>query len=243
MRLSANLGFLFTDLPIADAIRAARDAGFDAVEFHDQPQAVPLMPLREVLEETGLSVLALNTFMGATKGRAALSQPDFRADFTAAQTAAQQLGARAIHVTAGIGGDEITYHANLAHALAQSQCDILIEPICAQAIPGYHLSNLAQAEAVLGSLDHPRLKLMFDWFHIANSIGAAAAFDALTRLAPQIGHVQLSHPRDRGEPLPDRMPELRDILAALHAHELTTVGLEYHPSGPVAPVVAALRAM
>lgn len=243
MQLSANLGFLFTHLPVADAIRAARDAGFDAVEFHDQPQAGPLQPLCDALEETGLPVLALNTHMGPTKGRAALSQPDFRADFAAAQTAAERLGAGAIHVTAGIGGDASTYQANLAHALARSQCDILIEPICAQAIPHYHLSSLAQAEAVLARLGHPRLKLMFDWFHIANSIGASAALEALARLAPQIGHVQLSHPRDRGAPLPDRMPELHDILAALQTHDLTTVGLEYHPSGPVAPVVAALRAM
>ena len=32
-RFSANLGFLWNDLPLPDAIRAAASAGFDAVEF------------------------------------------------------------------------------------------------------------------------------------------------------------------------------------------------------------------
>jgi len=34
MRFSANLGFLFTDRPLPDAIHAAHAAGFDAVECH-----------------------------------------------------------------------------------------------------------------------------------------------------------------------------------------------------------------
>ena len=33
-RFSANLGFLWTDRPLADAVRAAAAAGFDAVECH-----------------------------------------------------------------------------------------------------------------------------------------------------------------------------------------------------------------
>ncbi|MEM9761806.1 MAG: isomerase, partial [Pseudomonadota bacterium] len=33
MRLSANLGFLWTELPLPDAVRAAAAAGFEAVEL------------------------------------------------------------------------------------------------------------------------------------------------------------------------------------------------------------------
>ena len=33
-RFSANLGFLWTDRSLVDAIHAAHDAGFDAVECH-----------------------------------------------------------------------------------------------------------------------------------------------------------------------------------------------------------------
>jgi len=34
MQFSANLGFLWSDRPLPDAIRAAKAAGFDAVECH-----------------------------------------------------------------------------------------------------------------------------------------------------------------------------------------------------------------
>ena len=34
MKYSANLGFLWTELSLPDAIRAAKAAGFDAVECH-----------------------------------------------------------------------------------------------------------------------------------------------------------------------------------------------------------------
>ncbi|MCU0790685.1 MAG: isomerase, partial [Nitratireductor sp.] len=34
MKFSANLGFLWADRPLPEAIRAAKAAGFDAVECH-----------------------------------------------------------------------------------------------------------------------------------------------------------------------------------------------------------------
>jgi hydroxypyruvate isomerase len=34
LRFSANLGFLWPNLPLVERVRAARTAGFDAVEFH-----------------------------------------------------------------------------------------------------------------------------------------------------------------------------------------------------------------
>ncbi|MEN8934506.1 MAG: isomerase, partial [Planktotalea arctica] len=34
MKFSANLGFLWSELSLPDAIRAAKAAGFDAVECH-----------------------------------------------------------------------------------------------------------------------------------------------------------------------------------------------------------------
>ena len=34
MKFSANLGFLWTDLPLSEAVRAAHRAGFVAVECH-----------------------------------------------------------------------------------------------------------------------------------------------------------------------------------------------------------------
>jgi len=59
-QFSANLGFLWAELPLPDAIRAAKAAGFDAVEMH-WPYATPVAEVQAALQETGLPVLGLNT--------------------------------------------------------------------------------------------------------------------------------------------------------------------------------------
>ena len=67
MQFSANLGFLWTELPLPDAIRAAKAAGFDAVECH-WPYKTPARSVAEALTETGLPMLGLNTDRGDVAG-------------------------------------------------------------------------------------------------------------------------------------------------------------------------------
>ena len=62
-KFSANLGFLWADRPLPDAIRAAKTAGFDAVECH-WPYDVPADEVKDALAETELSMLGLNTRRG-----------------------------------------------------------------------------------------------------------------------------------------------------------------------------------
>jgi hydroxypyruvate isomerase len=57
LRFSANLGFLWRDLPLLDRVRAAGQAGFDAVEFH-YPYDVPAEELRALLDDLGLPASA-----------------------------------------------------------------------------------------------------------------------------------------------------------------------------------------
>ncbi|MYF90367.1 MAG: isomerase, partial [Boseongicola sp. SB0676_bin_33] len=63
MKFSANLGLLWADRPLPAAIRAAKAAGFDAVECH-WPYDARAADVRTALEETGLSMLGLNTMRG-----------------------------------------------------------------------------------------------------------------------------------------------------------------------------------
>ena len=63
MRFSANLGFLWQDRPLPEAIHAAHAAGFDAVECH-WPYDTPAQATRAALEETGLPLPGLNTVRG-----------------------------------------------------------------------------------------------------------------------------------------------------------------------------------
>jgi len=125
--ISANLGFLWTDRPLADRIRAAKAAGFDAVECH-WPYNEPAEEVRAALAETELSMLGLNTRPGElAAGEFGLSalpgrEAEARAAIDDAVNYARAIGASAVHVMAGkvAEGEEKaaheTYLGNLAYA-------------------------------------------------------------------------------------------------------------------------------
>lgn len=236
MKLFANTGFLFTDLAFPQRIQAAAEAGFDGVEFHDELQRHDAPAIAALLARLGLTMGGINVHMGETAGRAALpgQEAEFIADLAAAHAAAECVGAPAIHVLAGKGAtDAATYRANLRRAIEATDRLILIEPLCPQAMPGYHLSRLADALELAETLG-PRLRVMFDWFHVASERGAVAAGQALLRHRALIGHVQSASVPARAEPDAALLRTFRDAgFAAL--------GLEYRPSQPPALHLAALR--
>ena len=64
-KFSANLGFLWNDRSLPDAIICAKAVGFDAVECH-WPYATPIAAVKQALNVTGLAMLGLNTSRGDT---------------------------------------------------------------------------------------------------------------------------------------------------------------------------------
>ena len=210
MKYSANLGFLYTDLPLPDAIRAAKSGGFDAVECHFPYDTAPEI-MRSALQETGLRMLGLNTWPGDRDagdfGLAALPhrREEARNEITRAVDYAAAAGVEAVHVMAGrTEGDtasEDCFRENLNFACdlaAAQEIGILIEPINTRDVAGYHLSDTAHAERIIDALDRPELKIMFDCYHMQIMQGDLAM--SLERLLPKIGHVQIAAVPDRGEP-------------------------------------------
>jgi 2-dehydrotetronate isomerase len=239
MRYSANLGFLFTDLPLPQAIHAAKQAGFDAVECHF-PYDVTAADVAAALQQTGLTMLGLNTWPGDKAagdfGLAALPgrEDEARAAIAQAIDYAVATGTKAIHVMAGRtdGGDaaEATFRANLAHACdltAPHGITILIEPINTRDVQHYHLSRTDHALAIITALNRPNLKLMFDCYHMQIMQGDLATH--LRDLLPVIGHIQIAAVPDRGEPDMGEVDYrwLMGHIAALGYN--TPIGAEYRP--------------
>ena len=83
-RFSANLGFLWADRPLPDAIRAAAAAGFDAVECH-WPHDVPPRYVADALAETGLPMLGMNTRRGGPGENGLAALPGREAESRAEQ--------------------------------------------------------------------------------------------------------------------------------------------------------------
>jgi len=239
MRYSANLGFLFTDMPLPQAIHAAKDAGFDAVECHF-PYDIPAAEVATALHETGLTMLGLNTVPGDKAagdfGLAALTGREDEARSAIAQAIdyAVATGTKAVHVMAGRtdGGAaaEATFRANLTHACnlaAPHGITILIEPINTRDVPDYHLSRTDHAARIIADLGHPNLRLMFDCYHMQIMQGDLATH--LQKLLPIIGHIQIAAVPDRGEPDQGEVdyPWLMQHLAGLGY--CAPIGAEYKP--------------
>ena len=241
LRFSANLGYLFTDRPLPQAIRAAAAAGFDAVECHF-PDATPPAEVTAALAETGLPLLALNTEPGDRAagefGLAALPGREDRARAAIAQAVdyAAATGAGAVHVMAGISDDPragATFADNLRFACdraAPHGLTVLIEPLNPRDVPGYVLHDAGQAADIIATLARDNLKLMFDCYHLQITGGDLAM--RFRDLRPMVGHVQFAGVPDRGPP--DRGEVnygwLLPRLAAEGWHG--PFGAEYRPASP-----------
>lgn len=240
MKFSANLGFLWADRPLPDAIRAAKDAGFDAVECH-WPYDFPPAEVKAALDETGLTMLGLNTLRGdvgaGENGLSALPdrQSDARAAIDQAIDYAVAIGAQNVHVMAGFAVG-LQAHAcfvdNLAYACtkaARHGLTILIEPLNRHDAPGYFLTLTQQARDIIQEVAQPNLKLMFDCYHVQLMEGDLS--HRLPDLLPVIGHIQFASVPDRGPP--DR-GELNYDHVFRVIRELgyeRPLGAEYKPQG------------
>lgn len=239
-RFSANLGFLWRDLPFLDRIARAKAAGFDMVEFHHDAQAIGEGPVKAALAATGLPLVALNTPRGETWGLAALAgrEAEARAEIDAAVELCATLGGRFVHVMAGITEPDraaidrlSAAYAYAAERAADRGIGILAEPISKEAAPGYVLSDLDRAADILAALDAPNLKILFDCYHVHRMADDVA--DAFRRVAPLVGHVQIAAVDTRQEPSSGPVDYAVLLPALEEAGYAGPYGAEYLPRGAV----------
>jgi 2-dehydrotetronate isomerase len=207
MKFSANLGFLWADRPLPDAIRAAKVAGFDAVECH-WPYDTPAADTLAALAETGLPMLGLNTRRGNTgvgeNGLSALPgrEAEARAAIDEALAYARATGTGAVHVMAGNSSGpraRDAFVANLTYACAQADgITILIEPLNPYNAPGYFLNSTGLAADIIREVAAPNLRLMFDCYHVQIIEGDVTR--RIAALLPLIGHIQIASVPNRGAP-------------------------------------------
>jgi hydroxypyruvate isomerase len=112
-RLAANLTTMFTELAPIERFAAARQVGFDAVEYL-QPYGHTIEELRMALTDNELELILVNTRMGnaeaGERGVAALPgrENDFKTIASESLEYASELGAGLIHVMAGVVPDDKT---------------------------------------------------------------------------------------------------------------------------------------
>ncbi|MBP9662072.1 MAG: TIM barrel protein, partial [Aeromonas sp.] len=155
-KFAANLTMLFTELPFLERFAAARDAGFEAVEFLF-PYEWPAAELGRLLREHGLSQALFNMPPGnwgaGERGMAAIPgrEAEFRAHLPSVRDYALALGCTKVHAMSGIvdpthslAAHRQTLIENIRFAadfLAADGIKVLLEPLNDRDVPGYFLAH------------------------------------------------------------------------------------------------------
>lgn len=217
MSFVVNCSMLLTDLPVLRRPQAARDAGFDAVEFwwpfdDAVPADAEIDAFVGAVADAGVRLTALNFAGGdmAAGERGLLSDPrrrqEFRDNADIVFGIADRLGTRAFNALygnrlAGVDAprqDEVAA-ANLEHVGRMAEhlgAIVLIEPL--SGVDGYPLRTAADVLAVIGRVEATSLRLLADLYHLGvNGDDIDAVIDDHLDL---IGHVQIADGPGRGAP-------------------------------------------
>lgn len=244
LKFCANLSMLFAELPFRERFAAAADAGFRAVEilfpYDDPPEEIA-----SLLRKNGLELVLINTPPGdwaaAERGFAAVpgAEDRFRAALDRAAVTASRLGARLIHIMAGVRPEaasltdcETAFVENLRNAaerLAPLGIAGTIEPLNPIDMPGYVLSNPDQAQRIIAAVDAPNIGFQFDLYHCA-MIGLDLD-RAVTRYLAGARHIQIAGAPGRNEPDTGNV-NYAPLLARIDAEGYAGwIGCEYRPRG------------
>lgn len=206
-KFAANLSWLFPELPFMERFRAAKEAGFDAVEVLF-PYDHPTQEMRDQLVWNDLAFVLMNcpppNATGGPQGFAAVPDLEdrFRHDFERSLRFAKVLKPRHIHIMAGAADGkeaEATFIANLRWATARApKQGLTIEPINRDDMPGYFLADYATAARVLDEVAAPNLGLQFDAYHAHRITGDVAG--AWAAHGHRAAHVQIAGFPGRHEP-------------------------------------------
>ena len=216
LRFSANVSFLFNEVPFLERFGEAAHAGFRAVEFAFGYE----YQAREIaarVAEHKLEVVLINSPPGnleaGDRGLASLSgrEHEFAASVVTALRYAQALRCPRIHVMAGVlpeGADDQerarrlrTYKRNLRFACqeaAEQNVTILIEPLNPRDNPRYLLTMQAEAHAIREEIAMANLKVQMDLYHAQVVEGDLTT--KIRRWLPHIGHFQIAGVPGRNEP-------------------------------------------
>lgn len=243
-RWSANLSFLFPELPFLDRFAAAAAAGFEGIEYLF-PYDWPAEALRAQLDAHGLTQVLFNLPPGdwAAGERGTACHPGREAVFAEgveyALVFAKKLGCCRLHAMsglqpAGVGQREMeaSMIRNLRFAadrVGESGITLLIEPINSLLdMPGYWLDTLDKAEQVWAAVDRPNLKIQLDVYHRA-VVAPGTEADALRSVGDRLGHVQIADAPGRHEPGTGAI-DFAAVFASLDAQNYAGwVGCEYRP--------------
>jgi len=250
---SANIGFLWADLPMEERFAAAAAAGFRAIEAH-WPFDLPPDTVAAFCADRNVTMLAVNTptgdaeagerGLGAVPGREA----DFRAGAELAVNWVSAAGGNAVHAMAGV----VPRSADAARTLdenlkwlgdlaGENGLTVLLEGINHADMPGYYHWTCAQVSDAIDRSGRDNVKMMFDAYHVARSEGHVEA--RLKEYFSVIGHIQIAGAPARREPDEGEVDYAQFLKLCDDLRYAGWIGCEYRPRGDTDAGLAWVEAL
>lgn len=243
-RFSANLGFLFPEVPFLDRFERAAAAGFEAVEYMF-PYDYELEDIRRALEETGLRQdlfnLPAGDFQAGERGIAVDPgrHEEFAAGVERALETAEALGCRKINCLVGLRKEDLDWDTqyrcllenltSAAERVGSAGLTLHIELLNTIETPRFFLDSIDLVNRILDDVASPHLLFQCDLYHLQRTSGNLVP--TMRSLGARIGHYQIADAPDRHEPGTGEI-DYRYVLAEIDASGYQGfVGLEYKPSG------------
>ena len=242
----------------AEACEMASLTGYEGVEMFDWRDPVEVEAYAAATREFGLEVVALTANKGVRAPGCGLTDPaereGFLAEIRSAIGAASGLGCRRLVVLTGFERQGIGRSEQMDSCVAGLQAAVplledagmtaVIEPINTLVTrPGYFLAGAREGFEMLRRVDSPRVKLLFDIYHVQVTDGNLIL--QIRQNIDRIGHFQIGDHPGRMQPGTGEIDH-RNVLRAIY--ELQNDGrydgfasLEYHPSVPLRQTMAEVR--
>lgn len=213
LKFCANLSLLFTEVELSERFKAAKDAGFKAVEIQF-PYLLAAAQIQQTLADQQLKLVLFNVdaddLLQGGEGLACVPKKKDQFRFALEQTVryAELLQPDVINVLPGRCLDEKkrglyhdTFLRNLEYALeAFSPLGIktVFEAINTIDMPSFIIHSGVQMLEVLQDLNHRCLFMQYDIYHAARM--SENYMDFISEHTEKIGHLQFADCPGRGEP-------------------------------------------
>ncbi|WP_330254349.1 TIM barrel protein [Nocardia sp. NBC_00565] len=218
-KFDVNCSILFTDLPLLERPAAAKQAGFDAVEFwwpfgdDPTPGDKEIDAFVHAIHDAGVELVGLNFIdLIPAGGRGIVSIPSevtrFRDNIDVAVGIAEETGCRALNALYGnriegespekqdaLGLENLRLAAQAARAI---DATVLVEALNSIESPDYPIVSAAQAVQIIEQTGEPNVRFLCDLYHLARM--DESLHSVIRTHAARIGHVQIADDPGRGRP-------------------------------------------
>lgn len=233
---------LFTELPLIERFKAAKNQGFTAVEIQF-PYELDALTLHNELKKQQLKLVLFNVsaddLLQGGEGLAAVPEKKQQFQTAIAETVeyAKILKPEAINILPGrcfnkekLISYQTTFKENLQLALASFSplgIKTVFEAINTNDMPGFIIHNSEQMLAIMSEINHPDLLMQYDIYHLYKMHEDPASF--IASYADKIGHIQFADCPNRHEPGTGEI-DFKAIFNSIEKSNYTGwLGAEYKP--------------